>query len=289
MKISCDIIKDLLPLYAEDMASEDTKQLVEEHLQVCEDCQRTLAYLRRVVVIPAEAKVDSLWRVKEFMKGLGFWLPVRNLFILLTVMVIIFFGLTRPMILSEEEAGMRFVKVQTDYFSHHADTRVIRFEGDVDCYRIQGSNDKLYFTAYKALWYIPLGSATPAGDNDVWLFDAAADNEEEHLYTEDNVVYPGGGEMFYVFLIAIAAAAVFGISAYGLRKRKEGKVLGCIAVYGLCLAASNGWITGFSWGKSIVWCDEFGMLFSGGLSLLMFAAYLCGLKVNSIKRKEMGA
>ena len=116
MKISCDIIKDLLPLYAEDLASEDTKELVEEHLQGCENCQKTLACLRRVIVIPAEAKVDSLWRVKEFMKGLGFWLPVRNLFILLTVMAIIFFGLTRPMILSEEEAGLYFVKVETDFF-----------------------------------------------------------------------------------------------------------------------------------------------------------------------------
>lgn len=289
MKISCDIIKDLLPLYAEDLASEDTKQLVEEHLLECGDCQKTLAYLRRVVVIPAEAKVDSLWRVKEFMKGLGFWLPVRNLLILLTIAVVIFFGLTRPMILSEEEAGLHFVKVQTDYFAGHTDTRVVRFDGDADCCRIQRSNDKYYFTAYKALWFIPLGNITPVAEDWVWSFDAGQDIETNYLYTEDNLIDLGGERMLYLFLIAMAVGVMFGISAYTLRSRKGGKVLGCIAAYGLCLAASNGWITGFSWGKNIVWCDEFGLLFSVGLSVLMFAAYLCSLKVNSIKRKEIGA
>ena len=38
MKISCNIIRDLLPLYAEDLASEDTRLLVEEHLCDCETC-----------------------------------------------------------------------------------------------------------------------------------------------------------------------------------------------------------------------------------------------------------
>lgn len=34
MKISCNIIEDLLPLYVDDMVSEDSRQLVEEHLSV---------------------------------------------------------------------------------------------------------------------------------------------------------------------------------------------------------------------------------------------------------------
>lgn len=35
MKISCNIIVDLLPLYVDDMVSEDSRQLVEEHLKAC--------------------------------------------------------------------------------------------------------------------------------------------------------------------------------------------------------------------------------------------------------------
>ncbi len=35
MKITCNIIEDLLPLYVDDMVSEDSSQLVEEHLKEC--------------------------------------------------------------------------------------------------------------------------------------------------------------------------------------------------------------------------------------------------------------
>ncbi len=40
MKISCNIIEDLLPLYVDDMVSEDSRQLVEEHLKECTTCQK---------------------------------------------------------------------------------------------------------------------------------------------------------------------------------------------------------------------------------------------------------
>ena len=36
MKITCNIIEDLLPLYIDDMVSEDSRQLVEEHLKESE-------------------------------------------------------------------------------------------------------------------------------------------------------------------------------------------------------------------------------------------------------------
>ncbi len=41
-KISCDIIKDLLPLYKDDVCSEKSKDLIEEHLPECEDCREYL-------------------------------------------------------------------------------------------------------------------------------------------------------------------------------------------------------------------------------------------------------
>ena len=36
MKITCNIIEDLLPLYVDDMVSEDSRKLVEEHLKECQ-------------------------------------------------------------------------------------------------------------------------------------------------------------------------------------------------------------------------------------------------------------
>ena len=37
-KITCDVVKDLIPLYVDDALSNDSKLLVEEHLQTCKVC-----------------------------------------------------------------------------------------------------------------------------------------------------------------------------------------------------------------------------------------------------------
>lgn len=42
MKISCDIIKDLLPLYCDNMCSNDSRVVIDEHLTECESCGEEL-------------------------------------------------------------------------------------------------------------------------------------------------------------------------------------------------------------------------------------------------------
>jgi len=63
MKISCDIIRDILPLYAEDMVSNATREAVEEHIGGCADCTRELDALKQARKLPVEADVKSLKRV----------------------------------------------------------------------------------------------------------------------------------------------------------------------------------------------------------------------------------
>ena len=43
-KISCNVIQDIMPLYVDEIVSEDTKKLVEEHLKECEDCRKAVSY-----------------------------------------------------------------------------------------------------------------------------------------------------------------------------------------------------------------------------------------------------
>ena len=46
MKTDCNIIRDLLPLYADDACSDESRELVEEHLQECADCGSMLERLK---------------------------------------------------------------------------------------------------------------------------------------------------------------------------------------------------------------------------------------------------
>ncbi len=40
MKLDCNVIQDLLPLYIDDVCSEQSRKLVEEHIKECEICQK---------------------------------------------------------------------------------------------------------------------------------------------------------------------------------------------------------------------------------------------------------
>ncbi len=46
MNMKCDVIRDLLPLYADEVCSEESKRLVEEHLCSCGSCKEELRVMR---------------------------------------------------------------------------------------------------------------------------------------------------------------------------------------------------------------------------------------------------
>ena len=53
MKTECSLVRDLLPLYVEDMVSAETAAYINEHLKVCKECQAELANMKDGNEIPA--------------------------------------------------------------------------------------------------------------------------------------------------------------------------------------------------------------------------------------------
>ena len=47
MKNDCSVVKDLIPLYAEGLVSEETKEFIYEHCQSCENCRKLLEILAK--------------------------------------------------------------------------------------------------------------------------------------------------------------------------------------------------------------------------------------------------
>ena len=58
-KISCDVIKDLLPLYVDKVASRDSRALVDEHIAVCDECREVLHKMTGVVAIPVSIAAEQ--------------------------------------------------------------------------------------------------------------------------------------------------------------------------------------------------------------------------------------
>ncbi|MFF2289527.1 zf-HC2 domain-containing protein [Peribacillus butanolivorans] len=70
-EIKCTIIQDILPLYIDEVVSQDTKEMVDEHLQHCEKCQKEYEVMKHDLYIPAEnkasifKKINKKWRKKK--------------------------------------------------------------------------------------------------------------------------------------------------------------------------------------------------------------------------------
>lgn len=66
MKLECEVIRDLLPLYAEKIASPASQKLVEEHLEGCESCRAELARMQAPVQVKMEPEpVEPLQKIKK--------------------------------------------------------------------------------------------------------------------------------------------------------------------------------------------------------------------------------
>ena len=104
MEISCDIIRDLLPLYAEDLISQASNALVDDHLCGCDACTKELAVLKKPQKVPVETDVTSLKRVEETIRRRK---VLTVMAVLLTITALIVTGMTwllTPYTLTAEEA-----------------------------------------------------------------------------------------------------------------------------------------------------------------------------------------
>ena len=96
MNNKCNLIRDILPLYVEDMVSMDTREFVSEHLEHCETCRAELEHMRKPADIIPDADIVPLKRIKKelFIKRLQ---TVFLTAILACAIVTVLFGiLTSP-------------------------------------------------------------------------------------------------------------------------------------------------------------------------------------------------
>ena len=96
MNNKCNLIRDILPLYVEDMVSTDTREFVSEHLEHCEACRAEFEHMRKPADIIPDADIVPLKKIKKelFIKRLQ---TVFLTAILACAIVTVLFGiLTSP-------------------------------------------------------------------------------------------------------------------------------------------------------------------------------------------------
>lgn len=72
-ELPCYIVSDLLPLYQDDILSEQTKKEIDKHLNECEECKKKMAAMKMQIDIQntnVELKINPLKKVRFYQKML---------------------------------------------------------------------------------------------------------------------------------------------------------------------------------------------------------------------------
>ena len=67
-EVTCNTIKDILPLYVDGVVSDDTRNMVAKHLEHCEECKKKYEAMKSEVVIPVEGSIAPLEHFKNAWK-----------------------------------------------------------------------------------------------------------------------------------------------------------------------------------------------------------------------------
>lgn len=68
--LDCNIVRDMLPLYAEKLISEESNTAIQQHLEQCEDCRKYLENIQKPVDCPTVPKmeIDYMRKIKRSIK-----------------------------------------------------------------------------------------------------------------------------------------------------------------------------------------------------------------------------
>jgi len=138
--MKCNIIKDLLPSYIDDICSEDTTKLVEEHIQHCEECKMCLNRMQQQTSYVQQKPIEIEKAITPFKK-----INKKRRIQVITSIFITFFITTVGYLVYEN------VGVVHDYFSPMV-TAVVDVEDDSEEWQSLNFNDKNFLIYDRIFW-----------------------------------------------------------------------------------------------------------------------------------------
>ena len=87
MKHNCEVVRDLLPLYHDDVCSEKSREMVEEHLQECGACKKELEKIKKGVSVSNASRQDAARAWKKLVRNL--WLRRIASIVLVAALIVV--------------------------------------------------------------------------------------------------------------------------------------------------------------------------------------------------------
>ena len=181
MKITCNIIRDLLPLYAEDLVSEDTRVMVDEHLRECEDCTNVLNEMKKSSPVPVEAAPESLNKVKKTIRRRRVVSVMAAVLTVITIASFVFTYLFTPFQLTKEQA-------LDDFYIREDGAVVIDYSPYVIGRSLGGYEENWFIHQYSTRYDMWKGDHRKSIE-ELFGSDGVVTEEERRRYENIDVVY----------------------------------------------------------------------------------------------------
>lgn len=282
MNLSCSIIRDLMPLYAEGLASEDSRAAVEKHLCECESCRTVYEELKTApVILPEEPGLNTVRK--------GIW-KRRFQTALCSVLIVCMVGcwflswLTEPIYLDKNAI--------TDVRNNHDGTVTICVDAAAAGRKtFQFDSDLTEAGEIFVIWtnrWLENTWTEPIARNfaitrsvmygGIELFTGEEGAPNQRIYdnpmesTSIGTMYLPRLYLSYYFLMALGCGAFLLLLALLLRKKRAGKWMGAIGVLGLCYALCQGIVCGFTFASFFAQQELFWGIAMG---ICLWGALLC--------------
>lgn len=86
----CKIVEDLLPAYIDALLSEESKKLVEEHLETCETCQKAYSQMTYDIQKEVIQNTENVKTIKKYRRKI----KILKLFVILCILIVLGIGVT---------------------------------------------------------------------------------------------------------------------------------------------------------------------------------------------------
>ncbi|MBN9653380.1 zf-HC2 domain-containing protein [Halobacillus sp. GSS1] len=232
MKISCNVIRDILPLYAEDMASQDTRELVEEHIASCESCKKSLEEMRTFEEPPVDTDIAPLRNIQNTLRRKKMQTIIFSVMVTLVFALVAMAYLTTPEYISYNENAVSIIERDDGTVLLNFSEEVSGF--DVNQYPAADNSGYVYdITTWETIWHQKISKnnlentvLNPNGETITSIYYYNTDGSENTLIygdpiTDGSVMTLPRLVLSYYVLFAVGFSLICGIGLVIFRKKEK--------------------------------------------------------------------
>lgn len=230
---NCSIIRDILPLYIENIISKDTKQFVEEHLSHCEECKSYFEVLQEDIpfeknCLENDTGIEVIKMVESNISKKRWLTGIISAVVSAIIVILIFAYLTTPEYTPYSEIDdIISIKDNNGFVT-------LSFTGEYELYEIEDGiyNINIYNTLWNKLFNVNKKQniiVNPNREKVNTIYYVSNDGQEDNViygldpFENGKVISLPRLVLNYYFIIAILLFIISGIFFMIFRKKEKAK------------------------------------------------------------------